>query len=168
MNTDSRNKATNEFVRSFYKLMNNAAFGKTMENVRDRSNIKLRNKTADIIKDQSHPHFINWDYVSYDQSLVLMHKKQTQVLLNKPIFVGLAILDLSKCHMANFHYNGIRKVFGPRAKLLMTDTDSLMYEFTSPNVSKELLVLQEEYLDCFKYKPDHILYSIQQGCYRVF
>ena len=64
--------------------------------------------------------------------------KKTEVYFNKPIFVGQAILDISKTHMFDFHYNYIKKNYGDKAELLMTDTDSLMYLIQADDVFKDI------------------------------
>ena len=95
---------------------------KTLEN--DKM-FKLVDNRKKALKLSSKP---NFDRATiFDESLVAVHMKKTEVFFNKPIFVGQAILDLSKTHMFDFHYNYIRKEYGDRAELLFTDTDSLVY-----------------------------------------
>ena len=64
----------------------------------------------------------------FNEDLVTVHMKKTELVFNKPVYLGMSILDISKTLMHDFHYNYFKKKYGPKAKLLMTDTDSLMYE----------------------------------------
>ena len=105
--------------------MNNSVFGKTIENIRKRQNIKLVNKREMLLKLSSKPNFER--ATIFDENLVACHMKKTEVYCNKPIFVGQAISDISETLMFDFHYNYIRKKYGDKAELLFTDTDSLMY-----------------------------------------
>ena len=124
-NTDLRKEAKNAFEKDFFKLMNNSVFGKTIENIRKRQNVILVDDRKLANKLSSKP---NFDRATiFDENLVAVHMKKTEVYFNKPIYVGQAILDLSKTLMFDFHYNYIRKKYGNKAELLFTDTDSLMY-----------------------------------------
>ena len=124
-NTDLRKATKNDFEKDFFKLMINAVFGKTIENIRKRQNVELVDNRKKALKLSSKP---NFDRATiFDESLVAIHKKKTEVFFNKPIYVGQAILDLSKTHMFDFHYNYIRDNYGDKAELLFTDTDSLVY-----------------------------------------
>ena len=124
-NTHLRKEAQNDFEKDFFKLMNNSVFGKTIENIRKRQNVILVDDRKKALKLSSKP---NFDRVTiFDEHLVAVHMKETEVYFNKPIYVGQAILDLSKTLMFDFHYNYIRKKYGNNAELLFTDTYSLMY-----------------------------------------
>ena len=124
-NTDLRKEAKNAFEKDFFKLMNNSVFGKTIENIRKRQSVEIMVDRKKALKLSSKP---NFDLVTiFDEHLVAVHMKKTEVYFNKPIYVGQAILDLSKTLMFDFHYNYIRKKYGNKAELLFTDTDSLMY-----------------------------------------
>ena len=124
-NTDLRKKAKNAFEKDFFKLMNNSVFGKTIENIRKRQSVEIMDDRKKALKLTSKP---NFDRVTiFDEHLVAVHMKKTEVYFNKKIYVGQAILDLSKTLMFDFHYNFIRKKYGNKAELLFTDTDSLMY-----------------------------------------
>ena len=124
-NADLRKKAENDFEKEFFKLMNNSVYGKTIENIRKRQNVILVDDRKKALKISSKP---NFDRATiFDENLVAVHMKKTEVYFNKPIFVGQAILDISKTLMFDFHYNFIRKKYGNKAELLMTDTDSLVY-----------------------------------------
>ena len=124
-NTDLRKDAKNAFEKDFFKLMNNSVFGKTIENIRKRQNVFLVDDRKLANKLSSKP---NFDRATiFDENLIACHMKKTEVYFNKPIYVGQAILDLSKTLMFDFHYNYIRKKYNKKAELLFTDTDSLMY-----------------------------------------
>ena len=106
-NTELRKTATNSFEKDFFKLMNNSVFGKTIENIRKRQNIILVDNRQKAAKLTSRP---NFDRATiFDKSLIAVHMKKTEVYFNKPVYVGQAILDLSKTLMFNFHYNYIQK-----------------------------------------------------------
>ena len=124
-NTDLRKATKNDFEKDFFKLMNNSVFGKTIENIRKRQNVNLVDDRKLANKLSSKPNFER--LTIFDENLIAVHMKKTEVYFNKPIYVGQAILDLSKTLMFDFHYNDIRKKYGNKAELLFTDTDSLMY-----------------------------------------
>ena len=123
-NTDKRKNAANGFEENFFKLMNNSVFGKTMENARKRINVELINNAKDYIRYVSKLSFITQKIFS--KHFVAIHKIKPVLTFNKPIYVGFSILELSKSLMHKFHYSYIKNKFD--AKLLFTDTDSLVYE----------------------------------------
>ena len=108
----------------FFKLMSNSVFGKTIENIRKRQNVVIVDYKKLAIKLSSKPNFER--LIIFDENLAAFHMKKSEVHFNKPIFVGQAILDISKTLMFDFHCNYIRKKYGDKAELLFTDTDSLM------------------------------------------
>ena len=124
-NTDLRKLANNAFEKDFFKLINNSVFGKTIETIRKRQNVVLVDNKKMANKLSSKPNFER--VTIFDENLIACHMKKTEVYFNKPIFVGQAILDLSKTLMFDFHYNYIKNKYGDKAELLFTDTDSLMY-----------------------------------------
>ena len=113
--------------------MINSVYGKTMENLRKRINMRLVNKAEDFLKYTSKPTYITHKIFGKDYAAI--HEIKPVLILNKPIYVGFTVLDLSKWKMYDFHYNFIKKNFD--AKLLFTDTDSLTYEIKSENVCEE-------------------------------
>ena len=135
-NTDLRAKAKNEFEKDFFKLMNNAIYGKTIENVRKHVDIRLVNDKAKARKLAAKPNFQHCTI--FDENLVAIHMKKTKLVFNKPVYLGMCILDLSKTLMYDFHYNYIKKKYGSKAKLLFTDTDSLAYEIETEDFYKDI------------------------------
>ena len=131
-NTQKRTNAKNSFEKDFFKLMNNSVFGKTMENIRKRVNVKLVPDKKKLLKWTSKPTYISSKI--FNENLVAVHSIKEQIKLNKPAYVGMCILDLSKTLMYDFHYNYIKQHYGSKAKLLFTDTDSLTYEIEAEDV----------------------------------
>ena len=156
-NTEKRKNARNDFEKDFFKLLNNAVFGKTMESVRKRVNVKLVNTEKQLKKLSSSPLF---DYFSiFDENLVAVNMKKPTLYLNRPIYVGFCILELSKTLMYDFHYNYIKAKYGSNATLLFTDTESLCYDIKTEDVYRDM----EQDLDLFdtsEYSQDHFLFSL--------
>ena len=113
LNTELRTAAANEFEKYFFKLMNNSEFGKTMENIRNRVDIKLVNNKKQAEKLSAKPNFNHCNIVIED--LVAIHMKKTKLVFNKPVYLGMCILDLSKTLMYDFHYNYIKQKYGDKA-----------------------------------------------------
>ena len=134
LNTKLRIEASSEFEKDFFKLMNNSVFGKTMENIRNRVDIRLRTDDKSAKKLVSKPNYERTIIFSED----LVHMKKTELVFNKPVYLGMSILDISKTLMYDFHYNYIKKNYGSKAKLLMTDTDSLMYEIHTEDFFEDM------------------------------
>ena len=134
-NTEKRKVAKSEFEKDFFKLMNNSVFGKTIENLRKRVNVSLITDPKKLLKHSSKPSFVSSKI--FNENLVAVHKIKQSLTLNRPAFVGMAILDLSKTLMCNMHYNYIKKRHGNNAQLLFTDTDSLTYDIKTQDVYKE-------------------------------
>jgi hypothetical protein len=137
-NTAQRAAATSEFLKRLYKLMNNAIFGKTMENVRNRRQIEFAVEEKRLKKLVARPTFRSKTIIS--SALTAIENYKTSVHLDKPIIVGQAILDLSKVLMLEFHYKWIKARYpGPRSELLFTDTDSLCYVIRTGDVYADML-----------------------------
>ena len=134
-NTKKRAKAKNSFEKDFFKLMNNSVFGKTMENLRKRQDIKLVTDEENLLKWTSKPSFVSFKI--FNEDLVAVHKMKPTLTLNRPAYVGMCILDLSKTLMYDFHYNYIKNKYVDKARLLFTDTDSLTYEIEADDVYQD-------------------------------
>ncbi|KAK3738643.1 hypothetical protein QZH41_001793, partial [Actinostola sp. cb2023] len=155
-NTEKRKHATNDFEKDFFKLMNNSVFGKTMENLRKRVSVKLLNTPKQLKKLTANPLF---DYFRiFDENLVGVNMKKPSLYLNRPIYVGFCILDLSKTLMYDFHYNVIKQKYGNNATLLFTDTDSLCYNIKTEDIYEDMYEDLDLY-DTSEYPRDHVLHS---------
>ena len=152
-NTELRKQAKNAFEKDFFKLMNNSVFGKTIENIRKRQNVMLIENKVKAQKLASKP---NFDRATiFDENLVAIHMKKTEIYFNKPIYVGQAILDLSKTLMFDFHYNYIKEKYGSKAELLFTDTDSLMYEIETDDFYNDISKDVKRKFDTSDYPEKH-------------
>ena len=151
-NTELRKTATNSFEKDFFKLMNNSVFGKTIENIRKRQNIELVDNRRKAAKLTSHP---NFDRATiFDKNLIAVHMKKTEVYFDKPVYVGQAILDLSKT-MFDFHYKYIREKYGNKAELLFTDTDSFMFQIYTDDFYEDISDDILTKFDTSDYPPNH-------------
>ena len=152
-NTNLRTKAKNNIEKDFYKLMNNSVFGKTMENIRNRVDVKLVNTEEKFKKLVAKPNFRSRKIFS--ENLISVHMKKTSLTMNKPVYLGMCILDLSKTIMFDFHYNYIKPKYGDKAKLLFTDTDSLMYEIQTEDFYKDISGDVKNRFDTSDYPENH-------------
>ena len=131
MNTEFRKQAKNDFEKDFYKLMNNVVFGKTMENVRKHRDIKLA--TTDKKRNQlvSEPNYYTTKWFS--ENLLATEMKKTKVKMNKPVSLGLSILEISKTSMYEFWYDYMKPKYGDNVKLCYMDTDSFIMHIKAEN-----------------------------------
>jgi len=153
-----RQKAKNDFEKDFFKLMNNSVFGKTIQNVRKERRMKVVNDwngKAGAAVLTAKPHFK--DHIILDEDTALIELYKTKVCLNKPIYVGATVLDLSKHLMYDFHYNFVKKVM-PRTRLMYTDTDSFIYHFKGDSLT-DLMKINTDLFDTSSYPPTHEMYS---------
>ena len=153
MNTNLRTKAKNNFEKDFLKLMNNSVFGKTMENIRNRVNVKLVNTEEKFKKLVAKPNFKSRKI--FNENLISVHMKKTNLTMNKPVYLGMCILELSKIIMFDFHYNYIKPKYGDKAKLLFTDTDSFLYEILTEDFYKDISGDVRDRFDTSDYPENH-------------
>jgi len=156
LNTNFRSLATSDFEKDFFKLMNNSIFGKSIQNVRHMQNIKIVSSWKQAQR------LINSDNFKsvtiFSENLVAIHSYKKIIKFDKPIYIGVAVLDLSKTFMYNFHYNVMKPYFKEDLKVLYTDTDSFIYEIKHHDVPK-FIKEHPQYFDTSNYPEDHKLYS---------
>ena len=134
-NTDMRKQSSSEFAKDFYKLMNNSVFGKSQENLRNRVNVEVITKRDVALKRVCKPSFKRSQVIHED--LVIIQTAVSNLVLNKPIFVGFTVLDLSKLLMYKFHYEKMLRWYDD-IELCFTDTDSLLYEIQTSNIYSDM------------------------------
>lgn len=158
-NTARRAAALTSFEKDFYKLMNNSVFGKTLENQRKHKNIQLVSDNRKLEKLVSKPNFKTT--IIINENLVLVSMNKTVITLNRPLYVGMSILDLSKTLMYDFHYNKMVKYFGRESiGIAYVDTDAFLYWIKTEDMYRDLRVFP--YTDDFDfsdYPNDHPNYD---------
>ena len=115
-NTEKIMKSKNSFEVRFFKLLINCIYGKSMENIRKKISVKLINNSKDYLRCVSKPNFISQKI--FDKNFIAVHQIKSVLTLNKPIYVGFSILELSKLLMYKFHYDYVCNKYD--AKLLFT------------------------------------------------
>ena len=158
LNTELRKKATSDFEKDIFKLMNNSVFGKTMENMRKRVDVKLVRAGEDdrLRRLIASPSYARANIFDDNLAAIQMHK--SRLMLNRPVHVGMSVLDLSKHIMYDFYYNQLKKQYGEHCQLLYTDTDSLLLEIQTEDVYKDMGASAALY-DTSDYPKDHPQYS---------
>ncbi|KAF0706080.1 Uncharacterized protein FWK35_00030763, partial [Aphis craccivora] len=137
--TKMRTKAKNEFEKEFWKLLINCVLEKSMENVRTRTFTK--------------------DRTIYSKNLMAIHQHKKTIKFDKAIYVGSAILDVSKTFMYDFHYNVMKKKYGRKISYLYSDTDSLINTIQTKNLFDDLKNNLLPYFDTSNYLKDHYCFS---------
>ena len=140
------------------KLMNNAIFGKSMENLLNRSNIKLINNDPEkLLKVIRQPNFQNAYQIS--NKLCLVESKPIKAIFNKPIYLGACILETSKLHMYQFWYDHLKNKYNNNVELIYTDTDSFIVQVETDDIHKDMLEDKILY-DFSEYPTNHPNYNI--------
>lgn len=170
-NSNKRAQAVNTFEKDFYKLKNNALFGKCMEDTRKRICYKLVNNEAKLLKLISSPYFNARDIINED--IVGVHMLKSKVILDKPIFVGQAVLDYSKLEMYNLYYRILPQCpLIKKLELVGGDTDSFFLTIaTDINISLlDVFNNLSQHIDTSNYPLSHPSYSAvnkaKLGCFK--
>ena len=150
MNTELRKQAKNDFGKDFYKLMNNAVFGKTMENVRKHRDIKLvtTDKRRNQLVSESNYYTTKW----FSEKLLAIEMKKTKVKMNKPIYLGLSILEISKTLMYEICYDYKKPKFGDNVKLCYMYPDSFIMHIKAEDFYKDIADDVEKRFDTSNYE----------------
>ena len=152
MNTELRKIAKNDFEKDFFKLMNNAVLGKTMENVRKHRDIKLVTTVKNKSKLVPEPNYHTMNYISENLSIIEM--KKTKIKMNKPIYLGLSILEISKILMYEFWYDYMEPKYDDNVKLCYMDTDSFIMNIETEDFYKDIANDIEKRFDTSNYEVD--------------
>ena len=151
-NTFLRSQAKNDFEKALFKLMNNSVFGKTMENVRNRVSIELVKDAERAAKLVNKPNFE--ELKIFDEFLIAVKMRKTKVWMNKPVYVGMSILDLSKTLMFSFQYEYVKKKW-EEAEVLYSDTDSLVLKIETDDFFADISGDVAEWFDTNDYAKNH-------------
>ena len=152
LNNTLRTAAKNYFEKYFFKLMNNSVFGKTMKNIRNHKDMKLVTSEQKYQIYVMKPNFKNGYPFSKDLFAVEIGK--TEIKMNKPVYLGQPILDLSKTLIHEFHYDYMRPRFGGNIRLCYMDTDSFVYEIETEDFYRDTAKDVEKRLDTSGYSKD--------------
>ena len=155
MNTELRKVAKNDFEKDFFRLMNNAVFGKTTENVRKHRDIELVTTDKKRSKLVSEPNYHTMNNISEDLSIIEM--KRTKVKMNKPIYLGLSILEISKLLKYEFWYDYMKRKYDDNVKLCYMDTNIFTMNINTEDFYKDIANDVEKRFDTSNYECDRPL-----------
>ena len=145
MNTELRKQAKSDFEKDFFKLMNNSVFGRTFMNVRMQSNIKLvtTDKRRNQLVSEPNYHTTKW----FSENLLAIEMKKIKVKMNKPVYLGFSILEISKPLMYEFWYDYVKPKYGDNVKLCYMDTDSFIMHIKTEDFYKDIAENVEKRFD---------------------
>ena len=152
LNTRLRKDAKNEFEKDFFKLMNNSVFGKTMENIRNHKDMKLVTSDKKYLKYVMKPNFK--DGHPFSKHLFAVEMGKREITMNKPVYLGQAILDLSKTLMYEFHYDYMRPKYDSKVNLCYMETDSFVYEIVTEDFYRDIAKDVEKRFNTSGYSKD--------------
>jgi len=153
-----RKAATSTEEKNLFKFMVNSVFGRSCMNIRKHTDVKIVTNERQANRLVSKPNYSRFSRINEDLVAVKMNK--TKIYWNKPTYLGFSILEISKTLMYDYHYDVVKTQYGNRAKLLMTDTDSLLYVIETPDLYADMARDRQIY-DTSDYPKDHPLYSAE-------
>ena len=155
-NTEKRKNARNDFEKDIFKLLNNAVFGKTMEDKRKHLDFEIVSDERRFMKCVNNPSFKHSHIIN--ENLVGVEKQKPKLKLDKPIFIGMSILDLSKQHMYKFYYDVMKPKYGDNIRMVYTDTDSFVFHTKTDDIYQDLKEINDE-MDFSGYDKNHKCYD---------
>ena len=155
-NTEKRKNAWNDFEKDIFKLLNNAVFGKTMEDKRKHLDFEIVSDERQFMKCVNSPSFKHSHIIN--ENLVGVEKQKAQLKFDKPIFIGMSILDLSKQHMYRFYYDVVKPKYGDNIRMVYTDTDSFVFHTKTEDIYQDLKDINDE-MDFSGYDKNHNCYD---------
>ena len=163
-NSLQRSHATNDFDVDFYKLLSNSLFGKTIENPEKRTKVKLCRTSHELKRNVGKATFKRSKII--DENLVGVEMCYSTLKLNKLYYIGVAILELAKCHFYEFHYEVMKPVFRDDIRLLYTDTDLLLYEIHGCDDPYTIIFAADcqSFFDFSNFPQSHPLYDVSRKC----
>ena len=153
MNTKPRSDALEDFEKDFFKLMNNSVFGRTMENVPNHRDIKLVTKNQKRNKLVSEPNYHTSKHFLED--LMAIEMRKTKVVMSKPVYLGQAILDISKTLMYEFWYDYLKPKYGDKVKLCYMDTDNFIVHIETEDFYEDIASNVDKWFDTSAYNEDN-------------
>jgi hypothetical protein len=156
-NNTKRKEADNKFDQNLFKNCNNMCFGKQIENVTKRIHVKLVHKRKQFLTLSAKPNFHSFNIIN--KGLVSVNMSRPCVLIDRPIYIGACILDISKAKMYEFHYDVMIPKFGRQnIRILYSDTDSFLYHVFTKNLYKDFQGMGDIF-DFSNYPSSHFLYD---------
>jgi hypothetical protein len=152
LNTELRQKADNKFEQNFYKLMINSFFGKSIEQKRKHRDIRIALTEAQIRKWLKQPHYKTFNII--DENKVIVEMRKSSVYLNKPIYLGMTCLELSKLHMYQLYYDLFQKIYDKNVSILFMDTDSFCFHIKTKDIFEDFRKYSD-ILDLSEYPENH-------------
>ena len=152
MNTRLRKDATNEFEKDFFKMKNDSVFGKTMENIRNHKDMRLVTNKKKYRKLVMKPNFKGGR--KFSENLMGVEIGKSKRKMKKPVYLGQAILDLSKLVMYEFHYEYMLPRYGDKVQLCYMGTDSFVYHIKTSDFYKDIAADLEKRFDTSRYSRD--------------
>ena len=161
MNNELRTEAKNDFEKDFFKLMHNAVFGKTMENVRKHRDIKFitTNKRGSQLASEPNHHTTKY----FSENLLAIEMEKTKVKMNKPAYLGMSILDISKTLLYEFWYDYIKPKYQDKAKLCYMDTDSFIIHIKTESFREDIADDVEKQSNISNYDNDDVNRPLPMG-----
>ena len=154
--TTNRQKAASTFEKDFWKLMVNSLYGKSIEDKRKHTNVRIVTNGVQALQQIRKPMFDQ--FFILDNNLAIFKMRKFKVKLDKPIYLGFTVLELSKLHMYHLHYNIFKEKYKNRLSLVYTDTDSFIYHIYTDDFYNDLKELNY-IMDFSDYPEDHFLHN---------